>query len=461
VAQPKYFTLKEANQKIQEVVSSVFKTGFWVKAEINKLNYQGHSGHAYPELVEKHNGKIVAEMRATLFKGDFSNVNNRFLEILKEPIKDGITTLIYVNIQFHPIFGLSFNIKDVDPVFTLGELEKEKFETIEKLIRLNLFDLNKSLKPPILLRNIAVISAETSKGFSDFISVLTSHNKGYNFGIMVFNAVLQGDSAIKSIMDQLDKIEKVIHHFDAVAIIRGGGGEVGMTCYNDFTLSKRIAEFPIPILTGIGHSTNYTVVEMISYQNGITPTELATFILNRFEDFETPVDYYSSQIAKMSRRLLDQNRLSFNNNLNLLKIFTRSILNDHTQQQQNILAKLDILSEKSLNLNSRSIQLLSEDLKFFVKSIHRIETNKLISAVEGLELNFTRNISFQTNNLQHQEKLIEVMNPQRLLQKGYTITFVNDKVLNPTVNVKIGDRLTTQTAKNRIISTVKTIKNEK
>ena len=141
--------------------------------------------------------------------------------------------------------------------------------------------------------------------------------------------------------------------------------------------------------------------------------------------------------------------------------FTRSILNDHTQQQQNILAKLDILSEKSLNLNSRSIQLLSEDLKFFVKSIHRIETNKLISAVEGLELNFTRNISFQTNNLQHQEKLIEVMNPQRLLQKGYTITFVNDKVLNPTVNVKIGDRLTTQTAKNRIISTVKTIKNEK
>ena len=144
-----------------------------------------------------------------------------------------------------------------------------------------------------------------------------------------------------------------------------------------------------------------------------------------------------------------------------MKIFTRSILNDHTQQQQNILAKLDILSEKSLNLNSRSIQLLSEDLKFFVKSIHRIETNKLISAVEGLELNFTRNISFQTNNLQHQEKLIEVMNPQRLLQKGYTITFVNDKVLNPTVNVKIGDRLTTQTAKNRIISTVKTIKNEK
>ncbi|NDB30642.1 hypothetical protein EB155_13510, partial [archaeon] len=369
--------------------------------------------HAYPELVEKHNGKIVAEMRATLFKGDFSNVNNRFLEILKEPIKDGITTLIYVNIQFHPIFGLSFNIKDVDPVFTLGELEKEKFETIEKLKKLNLFDLNKSLKPPILFRNIAVISAETSKGFSDFISVLTSHNKGYKFGIMVFNAVLQGDSAIKSILDQLDKIEKVIHHFDAVAIIRGGGGEVGMTCYNDFNLSKRIAEFPIPVLTGIGHSTNYTVVEMISYQNGITPTELATFIVNRFEDFETPVDYYSSQIAKMSRRLLGQNRLSFNNTLNLLKIFTRSILNDYTQQQQNILEKLDILSEKSLNLNSRSIQLLSEDLKFFVKSIHRIETNKLISAVEGLELNFTRNISFQTNNLQHQEKLIGVMNPQR------------------------------------------------
>jgi len=400
-------------------------------------------------------------MRATLFKIDFHNVNGRFLEVLKEPLKEGITALMFVQIQFHPIFGLSFNIKDIDPVFTLGELEREKFETIEKLKKLNLFNLNKSLKPPILFRNIAVISAETSKGFSDFKSVLSSHSKGYKVGLMVFNAVLQGDSAIGSIIEQLDKIKKVSHHFDAVAIIRGGGGEVGMTCYNDFELSKRIAEFPIPVLTGIGHSTNFTVAEMISYQNGITPTELATFILKRFEDFETPLEYHSSQIAQMSRNLLDFNRSNFYNTTNLLKIFSKNILNDHKQQQLNINENLNKLSKNPLKLGLRNLQSISEDVIFLAKSKHREELNNLIRVREGLQQNVSRLFSLQNSSLTHQEKLIEVMNPQRLLQKGYSITLLNDKIIKPTTKVKVGDQITTQTAVFNIISTVNDIKDER
>ncbi len=461
MSQLKFFTLKEVNSKIQEVVSNVFKTSFWVKAEINKINFQGHTGHAYPELVEKENGKIVAEMRATLFKSDFQNVNRRFLEVLKEPLKEGITALMFVQIQFHPIFGLSFNIKDIDPVFTLGELEREKFETIEKLKKLNLFNLNKSLKPPVLFRNIAVISAETSKGFSDFKSVLLSHAKGYKVGLMVFNAVLQGDSAIGSIIGQLDKIKKVSHSFDAVAIIRGGGGEVGMTCYNDFELSKRIAEFPIPVLTGIGHSTNFTVAEMISYQNGITPTELATFILKRFEDFETPLDYYISQIAQMSRNILEINCSNFYNTTNLLKIFSKNILNDYKQRQENINENLYKVSKTPMKLGLMNLQSISEDVIFFAKSKHREELINLNRVREGLQQNSIRFIAIKTSGLEHQEKLIEVMNPQRLLQKGYSITLLNDQIIKPTTKIKVGDQITTQTAVNKIISTVNKLKHER
>lgn len=279
------FTLLQVTQKIQSVVNQVFKTGFWVKAEMNKLNFYAHSGHAFPELVEKTNGKVVAEMRSTIWKSDFSRINQQFLNTLNESLKDGITVLLFANIEFHPTYGLTLKISDIDPSFTLGELEKEKLENIQRLKKEGLFNLNKTRHLPLVPKRIAIISVETSKGYSDFMKVIQKNQWNYQFFTVLFPAILQGDNAAPTIINQLNKIKKVIRHFDVVAIIRGGGGEVGLSCYNNYELSKNIAEFPIPVFSGIGHSTNETVAEMVSYRNAITPTELADFLIQEFHNF--------------------------------------------------------------------------------------------------------------------------------------------------------------------------------
>ena len=283
------FTLKEVTESIQKTLTQRYSSIFWVKAEMNKLNYYNHSGHCYPELIEKIESKLVAQIKSILWKDDYENINLNFIKVLKEPLKDGIKILFAARITFDPVYGLALRIVDIDPTFTLGDLEKEKQETIDRLKKENLFEKNKQTLMPLLPQRIAIISVQTSKGYADFIKVIDQNPWSYKFFYLLFPSLLQGEKAVASIILQLDRIRKVIAHFDVVAIIRGGGGDVGLSCYNNYELSKAIATFPLPVLTGIGHATNQTVAEMTAYQNAITPTKLAEFLIQKFHNFAVPL----------------------------------------------------------------------------------------------------------------------------------------------------------------------------
>ncbi len=286
----KILSLLEVTRSIQATLNEQFAAPLWIKAEMNKLNLYPQSGHCYPELLEKQNGKIIAQMRANLWRDDYSRVNAAFLRVLREPLKDGINILFLGKVSYDPVYGLSLRIMDIDPSYSLGELEKEKLLTIERLKKERIFDQNKQLRLPMLPQRIAIISADTSKGLADFTKVIDGNPWGYKFFCMLFPALLQGDQASGQIVAQLDRISRVKHHFDVVAIIRGGGGDIGLSCYNNYELAKTIARFPIPVMTGIGHSTNETVSEMVAYTNAITPTELADFLIQQFHNFSVPVD---------------------------------------------------------------------------------------------------------------------------------------------------------------------------
>jgi exodeoxyribonuclease VII large subunit len=285
----KVFSLIEVTLSIQKTISERYKSSFWVKAEMNKLNNYSYSGHCYPDLVEKKDGRVIAQMKSNLWKNDFNRINNNFLTVLKEPIKDGIKILFCATITFDPSHGLSLRIIDIDPAYSLGELEREKQETIAKLNREGIFRNNRRLTLPLLPQRIAIISVETSKGYADFLKVIGNNPWGYKFFYFLFPALLQGEKSINSILHQLGRIGKVTKHFDVVAIIRGGGGDVGLSSYNNYELAKEIALFPIPVITGIGHSTNETVAEMVSFSNAITPTELADLLIQKFHNFSVPL----------------------------------------------------------------------------------------------------------------------------------------------------------------------------
>lgn len=408
------FSLLEVTRSIQRTIADRYKSLYWIKAEMNKLNHYKHSGHCYPELVEKKDGKIVAEIRSILWKSDFDRINKSFTKLLNEPLRDGITMLFQAGISYDPLHGLSLRIVDIDPTFVLGELEREKKESILKLQQERLFDANKRLPFPIIPKRLAIISVETSKGLSDFYKIINNNPWGYKIETTLYPALLQGDNSIPSIIKQLAIIAERTEAYDAVAIIRGGGGEVGLSSYNNYNLAKAVAIFPIPVLTGIGHSTNETVSEMVAYKNAITPSELADFLIQKFHNFSILLDQLEERIIFHARNRFDQ----------------------ENQKVQDFAQILSWSSKNRLQQEKHTIQILTQRLQLF--SNH-----------------FLKN---QYGNLDNISRLIKMADPAQLLKRGFSITRINGKAIQSTSIVQEGDMIETQLIDGSLMSQI-TFKN--
>lgn len=393
------FSLLEVSRSIQKTIADRYKSLYWIKAEMNKLNHYTHSGHCYPELVEKKDGKIVAEMRSTLWKADFQRINTLFIKQLGEPLREGITMLFQAAISYDPLYGFSLKILDIDPTFVLGELEKEKRESIQKLREEGLFGANRQLRFPLLAKRLAIISVETSKGLSDFFNIIKLNPWGYRFEYRLFPALLQGDKSISSIIKQLAVIAEQSHDFDAVAIIRGGGGEVGLSSYNNYLLAKAIALFPIPVLTGIGHSTNETVSEMVAYKNAITPSELADFLIQKFHQFAIPVD-------EALRRIVDATKTQF------------------IQEQRNL-------------------EQISRAISWSSKAHLASQSNELKTITSHLQLFSRQLLRGRMVELSNSDRLLRLADPQQLLMRGFSITRLNGRALTDAAVLAPGDEIET------------------
>ena len=294
-----------------------------------KLNYYTKSHHCYPDMVEKDGSKIKAQIRTTLWSNTYFRINANFVKKTGRALSDGMNILFLAEVRHDSLHGLSLNIIDIDADFEIGQLAKAKTDCIAKLKSENIFNKNKLLIFPLLPKRIAIISVNTSKGYHDFISIIDNNTRDYKFFHMLFPAILQGDAAVDSIIDQLEIIKKVKHHFDIVTIIRGGGGDVGLSCYDDYRLAKRVAEFPLPIVSGIGHSTNETVVEMVANYNPITPTDLAYYLQQIFDNNAVRIQELKSIIERVSKSVIKTN----NEKLNAATIFLKNKLM-HTLQSE-------------------------------------------------------------------------------------------------------------------------------
>lgn len=279
----KAFSLSEVTASIRRTISSRYGSSFWVRAEMIKLNHYPYSGHAFPDLIEKKDEVIVAQMRAIIWSGDLKRINEKFFRCGMGALSDGVSILFRATIMYDEFHGLSLRIIDIDTSFTLGELEKQRINCIERLKAEKIFALNKSKQLPALPKRFAIISVESSKGYNDFMKVVLSHSPKFAIFTHLFPSLLQGDGAVYSMLQAFERIEAVAEFFDAVLIIRGGGGDVGLSCYNDYRLCRAVALCSLPVLTGIGHSTNQTVAEQTAWHDFITPTDLADSILGYHE----------------------------------------------------------------------------------------------------------------------------------------------------------------------------------
>lgn len=452
------FSLLEVTASIQKTLATRYRSSFWVKAEMNKLNFYPHSGHCYPDLVEKMDGKVVAQLNSTLWKDDYNRINQNFLDLVKAPLKEGIKILFYAKITFDPVHGLALRIVDIDPVFSLGELEREKQESIARLKNEGIFNRNKSLEFPLLPKRMAVISVQTSKGYADFMKMTDGNPWGYQLFHFLFPSLLQGDKAVDSILYQLQRIKKVASHFDVVAIIRGGGGEVGLSCFNDYALSRQIALFPLPVLTGIGHATNETVVEMVAYRNAITPTELADYLLQKFHNFSVPVQKAEEILAGKGRRIVLEERKHLQHAVRYFRSVTANVLNrSHHEIRQQVRdlfkqSNLDLLRQKQANI-SFVYKLRSASLS--VCTLRRQDIRQVIFTIRKDVAAFLKQEGNRMGNI---VKTVSNMDPENVLKRGYSITRVNGKAISSFRQAAPSDKLETILTDGTIFSEVQAIK---
>ena len=385
----KVFSLKEVASSVKRTLNARYGSSFWVKAEMIKLNHYPYSGHAFPDLIEKQDDVIVAQMRAVIWSADFKRIKDKFRSCGLADLSDGITILFRASILFDEFYGLSLRIIDIDTSFTLGEMEKQRMLSIERLKAEGIYSLNSSLSLPAVPKRFAIVSVGSSKGYNDFMQIVRKHSSRFAIFTHLFPSLLQGDGAINSISEALDRINDVADCFDAVLIIRGGGGDVGLNCYNHYNLCRAVALCKLPVLTGIGHASNQTVAEQIAWRNFITPTDLADFLFSGF------------------------------NNAYL------EVLNLSKQLKSN--------ADSILNTNNERVKLLSESLK------HKIE-NRILSEKERLQMI---------------ERYIRLLDPSLLLQKGYSMTYLNGVLVSSVKDLKSGDEIVTRFSDGEIVSKLK------
>jgi len=378
--------------------------------------------------------------------------------VLNEPLKDGIKILFLARISFDPVYGLAIRIIDVDPDYTLGDLEKEKQETIRKLKEEGVFDTNKKLKIPLLLQRIAIISVETSKGYADFLNVLDTNPWHYSFFHFLFPTLLQGDKAIDSIKFQLERIRKVINHFDAVAIIRGGGGDIGLSCFNDYSLAKEVALFPIPVITGIGHTTNETVVEMISYSNAITPTKIAEYLIQIFHNFSVPLHSAEEKIIERARRFLADERRRLYTEVKLFRSETENILIEHRNQIKRHVQRIQQYSIFLVNTQREYLSHYIHEILQGVNSFHankKMEMNHFSTLLKNSSRARIRQLVLLLEGL---EKNIINMSPINVLKRGYSITTANGVSIKSIKQVKENETIETIVFDGKIDSVITSTK---
>jgi exodeoxyribonuclease VII large subunit len=426
------YSLSQLTRSIQKVVEEHCNKVVWIKAEIVKLNYYSKSGHCYPALVEKQNGKVIAEMRGNIWSGTFQNISRKFRAVLKEDLKDNMTVVLQASVTYHSVHGLALNVLDIDPEYTLGELAREKAQTLERLKSENIFDANKRKSLPLLPKTIAVISVETSKGYQDFLSVIKNNAWNYHFHHLLFPAILQGEKAVSTISTQLENIRKYRKVFDAVAIIRGGGGEVGLSCFDHYSLAAKIATFPIPVLTGIGHSTNVTVSEMVSYESFITPTKIAEFLLQKFHDFSIPVQTAAEKIEKQGEWLFRSQKTALQETSRLFNSLTKQTFAHHRAELTQLAQSIQADSKQSFRSERSELKQLEKSLISEVLNLFRESSQKM----------------------QFLEEKMELLSPTNILKRGYSITRQNGKSIRNPDELDLSQPIETTVYKGKLISTI-------
>jgi len=327
-------TLGELQERIKGVVENSFRDRYWVRAETGEVKIHS-GGHCYIDLIEKakENGGVTAKIQAVIWASSFRMLKPYFETTTGRALERGLSILVNVQVTYSQLYGLSLVITDIDPAFTIGEQEIIRQKSIQRLSREGMFDINSSLEIPLLPRRLAVISSQGAAGYRDFIKHLENNDYGFSFAITLFPAPMQGEGAPDRIIEQMEAVAGQSEDFDILLILRGGGAAQDLVCFDDYNLAINIAQFPLPVVVGVGHDHDYHIADMVAHTSLKTPTAAAAFIIDIFTAEEQQLIFLSRRVS-----LSLQSRLqSEANNLERFKERLIVALGNHYREGEHLL----------------------------------------------------------------------------------------------------------------------------
>lgn len=404
-------SLLELNGRVKSTLQFEMPDAYWVQAEISSISPSGQ-GHCYLELVQKDatGRNFLAKAKANIWRGTWLKLKPYFEAQTGETLKVGMKVLLQVTVTFHEVYGYSLVVQDIDPAYTMGDMARRRKEILEQLARDGVIGLNKELEIPALPHRIAVISSATAAGWGDFRNQLDGNIYGFRFYVKLFPALMQGDDVERSVVSALNAVAARRDYFDLVVIIRGGGAVSELSCFDSYNLAFNIANFPLPVITGIGHERDDTVADVVAHTKVKTPTAAAEFIINRV--FDT-----ASELENLIRRMSDA-------------ITGR------------------------MNAENVRIERLSQKLPSLF-AVLKARQEQLLETVWIRSVNGLRNlITAQTHKLEILDKTLAAADPAVILKRGYSLTRAGGRVVKSASDLKKGDRLTTVFADGSVESEI-------
>ena len=448
-------SLTELQLIIRDSLYTALPGLYWVIAEISEIK-ENYAGHCYLELIEKHpeEENVRARVRGIIWSKRYRFLKPLFENVTGESLRDGIKVLVRAKIEYHEVYGLSLVINDIDPAFTLGEMALKRQQIIRRLEEEGVISMNRDLEFPILPKRVAIISSKSAAGYSDFIKHLSENNRGYVFSTALFESIMQGQETETSIVSALNRISDHLDLFDVVVIIRGGGSQSDLSWFDNYNLAYHITQFPLPVITGIGHEKDMSVTDMVACRAEKTPTAAADSLVNCMAEAENLLIQLGSGISSLSASAIEENRTRIDTNRIRLIPNARMVIATEKEKLSSLVLNLinigkDWLIREDFNPGNQRTRLISA-----VRNYSLSKASVLIDLHMDLKTIALETIGQSDTTVELFKNKLNILDPVNVLRRGYSITTVNGRIISNIEMVKKDDEIKTLVSNGSVISKV-------
>lgn len=476
-------SLFELQQRVKGSLDDTFSMPVWVKAEISEMT-TNRSGHCYLDLAETEPGtdNVIARCRATIWSYTFRMLKPYFETTTGQTFTEGLKVLLQAKVEYHEVYGFSLNIRDIDPVYTLGDLARQRREIIRRLQDDGVFEMNKELELPEVPQRIAIISSPTAAGLQDFLDQLHTNPHQFVFYTKLFQAVMQGNEAPRSIMNALDLIYTYEDSFDAVVIIRGGGAQLDLACFDQYELAFHVAQFPLPVITGIGHDKDDTVIDLVAHTRMKTPTAVAEFLISGALQFSQGLNELEKHFMELITNQLDDHRSRLNdaasqlnllvnqmivsqqNRLNIAGIHlanrTETFLKDQQLALKQVITETKNQTNRFVTRQNHLLDRSGNKLNFIFREQVLKNKNLLNQFQHLIKIRSLETIRAEKKNLNLIQEKLRLVDPQNIIKRGYSLTMIDGKIVKSVSLIKEGDLIETRLSDGTVESKVEKIFNK-